>query len=66
MMGVSVKAQRRPIFDNSEDLDKAYKLGRYMPVGRGKMQRTCMMPNITYDHAKRVVMKHSWKINATF
>ena len=57
--GVNVKAQRRPIFDKAEDLDRAYKIVRYVPEGRGKMQEQCMVPNITFDHAKKAVTKHN-------
>ena len=59
MTGVNVKAQRRPIFEKAEDLDKACKIARYVPEGRGKMQEQCMVPNITYDHAKTAVMKQT-------
>ena len=59
MTGVNVKAQRRPIFDKAEDLDKAYKLARYVPVDWGKMQEQCTKPGITYDHAKKAVTKHN-------
>ncbi|GGR60887.1 hypothetical protein GCM10010168_93700 [Actinoplanes ianthinogenes] len=38
MTGVNVKAQRRPIFDKAEDLDKHTRQTRYAPEGRGKMQ----------------------------
>ena len=45
MTGVIVKAQRRPIFDKAEDLDKADKIDKDvpagMPAGRGKMQMIC-------------------------
>ena len=40
MMGVNVKAQRRPIFDKVEALDNHTKRQRYAPEGRGKMQLT--------------------------
>ena len=61
MTGVNVKAQRRPIFDKAKDLDKAYKLARYVPVGRGKMQRTCTKSSVTYDQAKKAVRKHNMR-----
>ena len=38
MTGVNVKAQRRPIFDKAEDLDKHARQVRYAPEGGGKMQ----------------------------
>ena len=38
MTGVNVKAQRRPIFDKAEDLDKHARQTRYAPEGRGEMQ----------------------------
>ena len=38
MTGVNVKAQRRPIFDKAEDLDKHARQTRYALEGRGKMQ----------------------------
>ena len=38
MTGVNVKAQRRPIFDKAEDLDKHEIQIRYAPGGRGRMQ----------------------------
>ena len=40
-------------------LRQAYKIARYVPAGGGKMQRTCTVPNITYDHAKKAVTKHN-------
>ena len=41
MTGMRVDAQRRPIFDKAEDLDKAYKQQtKIWPEGRGKMQLT--------------------------
>ena len=40
MTGVNVKAQRRPIFDMAEDLDRHARQTRYAPEGRGKMQQT--------------------------
>ena len=40
MTGVNVKAQRRPIFDKAEDLDKQARQKRYAPEGGGKMQLT--------------------------
>ena len=45
MTGVNVKAQRRPIFDKAEDLDKH--------------ARQCTKPSITYDQAKKAAMKHT-------
>ena len=39
--GVNVKAQRRPIFAKAEDLDKADKIDKDVPAGRGKMQMIC-------------------------
>ena len=63
--GVNVKAQRRPIFDKAEDLDKHARYQRDVLAGRGKMQRVIKMPNITYDHAKKTVLKQLYTINAT-
>ena len=37
---------------------------RDVPAGRGKMQKTCMRPNITYDHAKKIIVKQLYTINA--
>ena len=59
MTRVNVKAQRRPIFDKAEDLDKHARQTRYAPEGRGKMQDNAMKPSITYDHAKKAVMKQT-------
>ena len=60
MTGVNVKAQRRPIFDKAEDLDKAYKQQtKICARGQGQNARQCTKPSITYDHAKKAVMKHT-------
>ena len=60
MTGVSVKAQRRPILDKAEDLDKAYKQQEKICArGQGQNARQCTKPSITYDHAKKAVTKHT-------
>ena len=55
MTGVSVKAERRPIFDKAEDVDKAYKQQiKICARGQGQNARQCTRPSITNDHARNI------------
>ena len=59
MTGVNVKAQRRPIFDKAEDLDKHARQNKICARRQGQNARQCTEPSITYDHAKKAVMKQT-------
>ena len=59
MTGVNVKAERRPIFDKAEDLDKHTNVPAGMPAGRDKMQLTMQEAegNLMIVQMQQAVMK---------